>query len=113
MADEFERVMSLMLDRMDARLRDINAGAKQADEIDKLKSELHKLKHDADYIQQELAFANARITARHAEDQKLFELWQAADAIRSKSNKDVTAADRQRLAKALDEAQSACDQIPF
>ena len=113
MAGEFERVMSLMLDRMDARLRDINAGAKQADEIDKLKSELQKSKHDAQYIQQKLGFANARITALLAENQKLSELWQAADAIRAKTNKDVTAADRQRLAKALDEAQSACDQIPF
>ena len=124
MADEFERVISLMLDRMETKIRDIEAcnsridGFKKSetnllDRINQQAAAFHKECCEAEYIKQKLHFANERLAARNAEDKKLSELWQAADTIRSKKNNDVTAADRQRLAKALDDAQSACDQIPF
>lgn len=124
MADEFERVMSLMLDRMEAKLKEIEASKNtidvllkvqksQSERIDELDEAFMKARLDENFAKKKIDHIQQLLDMKNMDGKKLSKLWKAADAIRAKANNDVTAADRQRLAKALDDAQAACDQIPF
>jgi hypothetical protein len=125
--DEFERTMEIVFDRMETSIErriDVERenGRLKFDQMDrdreikKLQADLIAARNDTTAVINE---RNALRDSNKADLPKLWEFWQTAETLlricRSpnfpKNNALVDACDK--LAKALNNACSACDQIPF
>ena len=134
MVDEFERTMDLIFDRMEDNIKNYAVAETEAKckisalrlcqeerdaTIRTLQADLAKAQRDLEYAKHKMGFLEAQLASDRADLPKLSALWQTAEtllrACRSAKipKNDILVEASDKLAKALNDAHSACDQIPF